>query len=227
MQIFLDTASMEDIKKYADLGIIDGVTTNPALMAREGKQDVKKIIISICEIIKGPVSVEVISRVDHGMFKEARELSKIHDHVVIKIPAIYEGFKALNMIKKSKEKIKTNFTILYTANQALLAAKLGATYVSPFVGRLDVNSSSGIGVIKEIRQVYDNYGYKTQILAASMRTAVLVKEAALAGADVATVPPVSLEDMMHNELSIVALNGFLTDWNRHYKGKTVLGDDVE
>ena len=227
MEIFLDTVNIDDIKKYVNLGIIDGVTTNPALMALEGKLDIKKVIIQICDLVQGPVSVEVVSQKAEGMFEEAIKLSEVHDNVVVKIPSIEEGFRALNLIKKSSKNIKTNFTVLYTANQALLAAKLGATYVSPFIGRLDINSTSGTELISEIRKIYDNYEFTTKILAASMRTAVHVKESALAGADVATVPTNSLEDMINNELSKNALKGFLESWNKEYKGKTMLDHEVD
>jgi transaldolase len=227
MEIFLDTANLAEIKKYYEYGIIDGVTTNPALIALEGNKDIKDTIVQICDLVNGPVSVEVISQNANGMFDEAKKLSNIHENVVVKIPAISEGFKALNLIKINNLDIKTNFTVLYTSNQALLAAKLGATYVSPFIGRLDVNSTSGNDLIHEIRVMYDNFSFRTKILAASMRTAVLVKEAALSGADVATIPSNSLEDMINNELSENALAGFIESWNKLYKGKTMLGEEVK
>jgi transaldolase len=230
MEIFLDTANLDDIQKYHALGILDGVTTNPALIAREGQRDVRDVIVQICELVHGPVSVEVVSQVAEGMVDEALKLSAVHKHVVVKIPATFEGFKALHHIRRHNlehsEQVKTNFTVLYTANQALLAAKLGATYVSPFIGRLDINSTGGPELIREIRQIYDNFGFKTKILAASMRTAVLVKQAALAGSDVATIPVNTLDDMISNELSKNALKGFLDSWNEHYEGKTMLGDEV-
>jgi transaldolase len=203
-------------------------------MAKEGKQDVTKVIKEICDLVKGPVSIEVVSQIAEGMFEEAKELYPLSEHIVVKIPAIPEGFKALNMIREYNKlsggkPIKTNFTLLYTMNQALLAAKLGATYVSPFCGRLDVNTVEGAGItlIKEIRQLYDRNHYDTKILAASMRTASLVREAALAGADVATIPVSALEDMINNELSTNALVGFLLQWDKAgYEGKTMLGKTI-
>ncbi len=211
MKIFIDTANIEEIKKYAKIGIIDGVTTNPALIAKEGL-NFGEVVMEICEIIDGPVSAEVVSLDVDGMVKEAKLISKMHKNIVVKLPATVEGFEALNIV--SKEGIKTNFTIVYTANQALSAAKLGATYVSPFVGRLDVTSTSGKSLIDEIAHIYKNYNFDTQILAASMRNSIYVKHAALSGAHVATIPPEVLHDMLHSELSVVSLNGFLAEWNK-------------
>ncbi len=209
MKIFLDTANIEDIKKFAQMGVIDGVTTNPALIAKEGK-NFKEVVNEICSIIDGPVSAEVISTNAQQMIEEARKIAKIHKNIVVKIPATIEGYKALSVV--AKEGIKTNFTIIYTSNQALIAAKLGATYVSPFVGRLDANSTSGNELIREIVTMYKNYNFETKILAASMRNVIYVKETALAGADVATIPPEVLEQMMNNELTNVSLDGFLKQW---------------
>ena len=157
MKIFLDTANIEDIKKFAEMGVIDGVTTNPALIAKEGK-NFKDVVNEICSIINGPVSAEVISTTSEKMIEEARKIAKIHKNIVVKIPATIEGYKALAIV--AKEGIKTNFTIIYTSNQALIAAKLGATYVSPFVGRLDANSTSGNDLIREIVTMYKNYNYE-------------------------------------------------------------------
>ncbi len=209
MKIFLDTANIEDIKKFAQMGVIDGVTTNPALIAKEGK-NFKEVVNEICSIIDGPVSAEVISTNAQQMIEEARKIAKIHKNIVVKIPATIEGYKALSVV--AKEGIKTNFTIIYTSNQALIAAKLGATYVSPFVGRLDANSTSGNDLIREIVTMYKNYNFETKILAASMRNVIYVKETALAGADIATIPPEVLEQMMNNELTNVSLDGFLKQW---------------
>ena len=211
MKIFIDTANIEDIKKYARIGVIDGVTTNPALIAKEG-QDFREVVMEICDIVDGPVSAEVISLDVEGMVREARLVSKMHENIVVKIPATVEGFEALNVV--AKEGIKTNFTIVYTANQALAAAKLGATYVSPFIGRLDVTSTGGAELIDEIVTIYDNYDFETQVLAASMRNSIYVNFAALAGADVATIPPEVIHDMLHSELSVVSLNGFLAEWDK-------------
>lgn len=211
MEIFIDTANIDEIKKYARIGVIDGVTTNPALVAKEGK-DFREVVTEICEIIDGPVSAEVVSKETDGMIKEARLISKLHKNIVVKLPATIPGFEALNTI--SKEGIKTNFTIVYTANQAMAAAKLGATYVSPFIGRLDVTSTSGSDLIDEISLIYENYNFNTKILAASMRNAVYVKKAAISGAHVATIPPDVIHDLLYSELSEVSLDGFLEEWNK-------------
>lgn len=211
MEFFIDTANIEEIKKYARIGIVDGVTTNPALVAKEG-QDFREVVTEICSIVDGPVSAEVISLDAQGMIKEARLVSKMHKNIVVKIPATIAGFEALNVV--AKEGIKINFTIIYTANQALAAAKLGATYVSPFIGRLDVTSTAGAELIDEIVQIYKNYNFKTKVLAASMRNAVYVKRAALAGAHVATIPPNVMHDMLFSEMSEVSLKGFLADWEK-------------
>jgi len=211
MEIFIDTANIDEIKKYARIGIIDGVTTNPALVAREG-QNFRDVVTEICSIIDGPVSAEVISIDVQGMIREARLIAKLHKNIVVKIPATLAGFEALNTI--SKEGIKTNFTIVYTANQALSAAKLGATYVSPFIGRLDVTSTAGCELIDEIVTIYENYNFQTKVLAASMRNAIYVKNAALAGAHVATIPPEVIHDMLFSELSEVSLKGFLQEWEK-------------
>jgi len=211
MEIFIDTANIDEIKKYARIGIIDGVTTNPALVAREG-QNFRDVVTEICSIIDGPVSAEVISKDVKGMIREARLIAKLHKNIVVKIPATLAGFEALNTI--SKEGIKTNFTIIYTANQALSAAKLGATYVSPFIGRLDVTSTAGAELIDEIVTIYENYNFETKVLAASMRNAIYVKNAALAGAHVATIPPEVIHDMLFSELSEVSLKGFLQEWEK-------------
>jgi len=211
MEFFIYTADINDVKKYSKIGIVDGVTTNPALIAKEGR-DFKEVVTEMCEIIDGPVSAEVVSKDVDGMIREAKLVSKLHKNIVVKIPATVEGFEALNVV--AKEGIKVNFTVLYTANQALAAAKLGATYVSPFVGRLDVTSTGGSELIREIRKIYDNFGFNTKILAASMRNAVYVKHAAMDGADVATIPPNVMHDLIHSELSVVSLDGFLAEWDK-------------
>lgn len=211
MKIFIDTADINEIKRYAKLGIIDGVTTNPAILAKEGR-DIEEVLQEIIAIVDGPISGEVVSLEADEMVREGKILAALHDNIVVKLPANPAGFEALH--KLSSEGIKTNFTLVYTANQALLAAKLGATYVSPFVGRLDVTSTGGSELIREIATIYKNYEFKTQILAASMRTAVYVKEAALAGAHVATIPPSTLADMVTSELSNLALEGFLAQWDQ-------------
>lgn len=209
MQIFLDTADISEIEKYAKLGIIHGVTTNPALIAKSGRS-FGKVVKEICDIIDGPISAEVISKNEVDMIDEARKIANIHRNIVVKIPATLDGFKALSVV--AKEGIKTNFTIVYTANQALVAATLGATYVSPFIGRLDATSSSGIDLITEIVRIYNNYNFETKILAASMRNEIYVKLVALAGVDIATIPPEVLEEMMTSELTELSLDGFLEEW---------------
>ena len=211
MIIFIDTADIEEIKKFAKIGIVDGVTTNPALIAKEGK-DFKKVVNEICEIIDGPVSAEVVSKDVNGMVNEARLIAKMHENIVVKMPATLSGFEALNIV--ASEGIEVNFTVIYTANQALAAAKLGAKYVSPFIGRLDANSTAGSNLIREIRTIYDNFELDTKILAASMRNSIYVKQAALDGADVATIPPDVINDMLVNELSELALEGFLKEWDK-------------
>ncbi len=222
MKIFIDTADISQISKYAKLGFIDGVTTNPALLAKEGRNFLD-VVNEIIEIVDGPISGEVVSLDVEGMVKEARALAKIHENIVVKIPSIPSGFEALKII--STEGIKTNFTVVYTSNQALLAAKNGATYVSPFVGRLDANAGVGSDLIVEIAEIYKNYDFKTQILAASMRNSVYVKNAALAGAHVATIPPEVIDDMMNSELSEVALKGFLDQWQTlSEEKKDIFGD---
>lgn len=211
MKIFIDTANVEEIKKYAKMGIIEGVTTNPALIAKEGR-NFKEVVEEICSIVDGPISAEVISTDVEGMIKEARILAKLHRNIVVKIPIIPEGLEVVSKI--NKEGIKTNVTLMYTTNQALLAAKVGATYVSPFVGRLDATSTSGIDLVKEIVKIYKNYNFKTKILAASMRTPIYVKEVALAGADIATIPPEVLNQMIKSELTNITLKDFLEKWEK-------------
>ena len=209
MKIFLDTANIDEIKKYSKLGIIDGITTNPAILAKDG-QDFREILKEIIQYVDGPISGEVVSLNAEDMEHEAIALASMHPYVVVKLPANFEGLKALNKI--SERGIKTNYTLVYSANQALLAAKNGATYVSPFVGRLDANAGHGHKIIEEIVQIFKNYNFKTQVLAASMRTSLYVKKAAIAGAHAATVPPNILDDMINSELSDSALDGFLKEW---------------
>lgn len=211
MKLFIDTADINLIRKYSKLGFIDGVTTNPAILAKEGKNFVE-VVSEIVELVDGPISGEVVSLDAKGMVLEGRALAKIHQNIVVKLPAIPAGFEALSIL--SAEGVETNFTVVYTPNQALLAAKNGATYVSPFVGRLHANAGSGDDIVRNIVQMYQNYGFKTQVLAASMRNSLYVQEAALAGAHAATVPPVVLEDMINSELSQIALNGFLSEWEK-------------
>ncbi len=213
MQIFIDTADIKEIRRFAKKGIIDGVTTNPALIAKSGG-DFKETVLEIVKVIDGPISVEVIRTDTEGMIEEGLALSKIHPNIVVKIPATWEGIEAVNEL--NSKGVKTNLTIVYKTNQAILAAKAGATYVSPFVGRLDATSTSGIELVREIVEVYRIYGFKTKVLAASMRNEIYVKMAALSGADVVTIPPNVLEQMMNSELTQLGLKGFLDDWHRAF-----------
>jgi transaldolase len=209
MKIFIDTANIEEIKEAHNWGIVDGVTTNPSLIAREGR-DFKEVVREICAIVDGPISAEVVSLDAEGMIKEARELTTIHSNVVIKVPMTLEGLKAVKAL--SGEGIKTNVTLVFSANQALLAAKVGATYVSPFVGRLDDISHQGMEIIAEIVEIYKNYNFKTEIIVASVRSPLHVKEAALCGADIATIPFKVIKQMSKHSLTDIGIEKFLEDW---------------
>jgi len=212
MKFFIDTANLKEIKEAASLGVLDGVTTNPSLIAKEGVKDFHAHIRQICEMVDGPVSAEVVSLDCEGMLKEARELAKIHPNITVKIPIIREGIKAVKVL--SNEGIKTNVTLIFSSPQALLAAKAGATFVSPFVGRLDDISHSGMDIIREIVTIYENYGYETEVLAASIRHPLHVVEAALAGADVATIPFNVIEQLIKHPLTDIGLQKFLADWKK-------------
>ncbi len=209
MEFFLDTAEVEEIKKYAHL--IDGVTTNPTLVAKSGRA-FEDVVKEICEIVDGPISAEVISMEADGMVKEAKEIAKMHKNIVIKVPLCEEGIKATKIL--SEEGIKTNVTLCFSANQALLAAKAGATYISPFVGRLDDISHEGMELVEEIKEIYDNYGFKTKIIVASIRSPLHVKNAALIGADVATIPPKVMEQLFKHSLTDIGIKKFLEDWEK-------------
>ncbi|ADQ04826.1 transaldolase [Caldicellulosiruptor owensensis OL] len=212
MKLFIDTANVNEIREAHSWGIICGVTTNPSLIAKEGR-DFKEVVNEICSIVNGPISAEVISLKAEGMIEEARDLAKIHKNIVIKIPMTAEGLKAVSVL--SKEGIKTNVTLIFSAAQALLAAKAGATYVSPFVGRLDDIGQNGIELIKEIVQIFKNYpDIKTEIIAASIRHPIHVIEAAKAGAHIATVPFKVLEQMTKHALTDVGIERFLKDWEK-------------
>ncbi|MCP3684234.1 MAG: fructose-6-phosphate aldolase [bacterium] len=211
MKFFLDTADIEEIKKANDMGLIDGVTTNPSLVAKTGK-DFKTVADEICAVVDGPISLEVLSVDAEGMISEARELAKINKNVVIKIPMTLDGLKAIKTL--SKEGIKTNCTLLFSSNQALMAAKAGATYVSPFVGRLDDIGQEGMELIGSIKEIYDNYGFKTEILVASIRSPMHVVISAEIGADVATIPFSVLEQMSKHPLTDSGLKKFLEDWEK-------------
>ncbi|ADQ14126.1 fructose-6-phosphate aldolase [Halanaerobium hydrogeniformans] len=212
MKFFIDTANLEEIKKAESLGVIDGVTTNPSLVAKEGDIDFETRIKEICDIVDGPVSAEVVALDAEGMIEEARELAKIADNVVIKIPMTMEGLKAVKTL--SKEGIDTNVTLIFSANQALLAAKAGATFASPFIGRLDDRAHDGMDLIKEIVQIYDNYDLDTEIISASIRHPMHVKNAALAGAHIATIPFNVIETLSKHPLTDMGIERFLEDWNK-------------
>ncbi|AMW33435.1 transaldolase [Fervidobacterium changbaicum] len=216
MKIFLDTANLEEIRQGVEWGIVDGVTTNPTLIAKEGA-DFEKRIKEICELVQGPVSAEVISLNWEGMVEEARKLASIDDHVVVKIPMTPDGIKAVKIL--SAEGIRTNVTLVFSANQALLAAKAGATYVSPFIGRIDDNGNDGIKLLEEIMQIFVNYGFETEVIAASIRHPMHVVEAALIGVDIATVPFEVLKKMFTHPLTDVGIKRFLQDWESYKASK--------
>ena len=215
MKFFIDTANLDQIREAQSLGVLDGVTTNPSLMAKEGITGEKNIIqhyIDICEIVDGDVSAEVISVDYKGMVKEGKILAALHPQIVVKIPMIEDGVKALKYF--SDEGIKTNCTLIFSAGQALLAAKAGATYMSPFIGRLDDISTDGLNLIQEIRDIYDNYGFETQILAASIRHTMHVIECAKIGADVMTGPLSSIKGLLKHPLTDIGLAKFLEDYKK-------------
>ena len=209
MKIFADTANVEDIKQINELGIIDGVTTNPTLVAREGK-DWESVEKQICEIVDGPVSAEVTASEAPAMVEQARVLSKWADNIVVKIPMTAEGLKAVKAL--SQEGIKTNVTLVFSAIQGLLAAKAGATYVSPFLGRLDDIGADGVELVQKLRQIFDNYGYRTEIIAASIRNYQHVEQVALAGCDIATIPAKILVKLWKHPLTDQGLVAFEKDW---------------
>ena len=208
MKIFIDTASVRDIKEAVSLGIVDGVTTNPTLIARENRPS-QEILKEICSLVSGPVSAEVISVESEGMLKEARQLVKIGKNIVIKIPLIKEGLKAVKIL--AGEGIKTNVTLCFSPSQALLAAKCGATYISPFIGRLDDISLCGMDLIRDIKLIYANYSFKTEIIVASVRNPMHVVDAAKVGADIATVPFAVIEQLIKHPLTDIGVAKFLDD----------------
>ncbi len=212
MKFFIDTANLSDIKEAYSLGILDGVTTNPSLMAKEGiagYDAVMKHYLTICEIVDGPVSAEVIATDFEGMVREGEALAALHSNIVVKIPMILEGIKAIKYF--SKKGIRTNCTLIFSAGQALLAAKAGATYISPFLGRLDDVSTSGTGLIQQIRLIFDNYGFETEILAASVRHPMHIIECAEIGADVMTGPLSAIKALANHPLTDIGLQQFLAD----------------
>ncbi|RKY94887.1 MAG: fructose-6-phosphate aldolase [Ignavibacteriae bacterium] len=211
MKFFIDTANVNEIKEAASLGVLDGVTTNPSLVAKEGK-NFRELLDEIVKIVDGPISAEVIATDYDGMLKEARELAAIHKNIVVKIPLIKEGLKAVKTL--SGEGINTNVTLCFSPSQALLAAKAGATYVSPFVGRLDDISTSGMELISQIVQIYGNYNYQTEVLVASIRHPLHLVEAALMGADVCTIPFAVINKLFNHPLTDIGIDKFLSDWKK-------------
>ena len=211
MKFFIDTANIEEIKKANELGMVDGVTTNPSLVAKEGRE-FKGLIKEICQIVDGPVSAEVVSVDRDGMVQEARELSKLADNIVVKVPLIEEGLKAAKVL--AQEGIKTNVTLCFSSIQALMAAKAGASYISPFVGRIDDISHRGMELVEEIVTIYDNYGFETEVIVASIRNPIHVLDAALMGADIATIPFKVIQQLIKHPLTDIGLEKFLADWKK-------------
>ncbi len=216
MKFFIDTANIDEIREAASVGVLDGVTTNPSLVAKEGKE-FKKLLEEICSIVDGPVSAEVVSTDLNGMLTEARDLVKIHSNIVVKIPLIKEGLKAVKVLKG--EGIRTNVTLCFSPNQALLAAKAGAYFISPFIGRLDDISQEGMQLIDQVVTIYRNYSYDTQVLVASVRHPVHVVQAAMIGADIVTMPFKVIDQLIKHPLTDIGLEKFLADWKKTQKGK--------
>lgn len=212
MKFFIDTANLDEIREANELGMIDGVTTNPSLVAKEGDVDFKEHIAKICEIVKGDVSAEVTALDTEGMLREGREYAKIASNVVIKCPLTLDGLKATRIFKE--EGTKVNVTLCFSAAQAILAAKAGAGYISPFIGRLDDIAQDGMQLIRDIVQIYDNYGFETEVLAASIRHPVHIVDCALAGADVATIPFKVIQQLVKHPLTDKGLDSFLSDWKK-------------
>ena len=211
MKFFLDTANIEEIRRGVELGLVDGVTTNPSLIAKEGR-DFEELALEICELVDGPVNLEVVSTDAVDMIHEARYLAGLHKNVYVKLPMIREGLKALHVV--AQEGISVNVTLIFSPGQALLAAKNGAAIVSPFIGRLDDISQEGMGLISEILLMYENYDFGTEVLVASVRNPVHVVEAAKMGAEIATLPAKVLEQLMKHPLTDIGLEKFLADWNQ-------------
>lgn len=212
MKFFIDSANIDEIREAASLGILDGVTTNPSLVAKEGK-NFRRLLDEILEIVEGPVSAEVVATDHEGIVREARELAAIHENIVVKVPLIREGLKAVRQL--SDEGINTNVTLCFSPTQALLAAKAGATYISPFIGRIDDVGTDGMDLIQQIVTIYQNYGYKTEVLAASIRHPLHVLQAAMIGADVATIPFKIIDQMFKHPLTDIGLQRFLDDWKKN------------
>ena len=211
MKFFIDTANVAEIREASNMGMVDGVTTNPTLIAKEGR-DFKEIITEICEIVDGPISAEAISLDTDGMIKEARDLAKIHENIVVKIPMTIDGMKAVKTL--SSEGIHTNVTLVFSPLQALMAAKAGATYVSPFVGRLDDLSQDGMTLVEQILNMYTNYGFETEIIVASVRNPLHVLSAAMMGAHIATIPFKVLDKLAAHPMTDKGIQAFLADWEK-------------
>jgi len=211
MKLFVDTANVEEIREAASLGILDGVTTNPSLVAKE-KRDFKELLVEICSLVDGPVSAEVLATDLQGMLSEARQLAKIHSNIVVKIPLIKEGLKAVKCLRA--EGIRVNVTLCFSPTQAILAAKAGAYFISPFIGRLDDISSTGMDLIRDVVAIYRNYNFETQVLVASIRHPLHVLEAAKIGADVCSMPYKVFEQLAKHPLTDIGLERFLSDWKK-------------
>lgn len=211
MKFFIDTANIGEIQEAARMGVLDGVTTNPSLVAKEGK-DFRKLLEEICAIVDGPISAEVVSTDFDGIMKEGRDLAKIHKNIVVKVPLIKEGLKAVKALKG--EGIRTNVTLCFSPNQALLAAKAGATFISPFIGRLDDISHNGMDLIRQIVTIYRNYAFETEVLVASVRHPLHVVEAAMIGAHICTMPFKVIDQLIKHPLTDIGLEKFLADWHK-------------
>jgi transaldolase len=211
MKLFIDTGNLKDIESLVALGIIDGITTNPSLLAKEGG-DYRSILKRICQIVKGPTSAEVVATDADGMVREGRDLASIDEHIVVKVPFTKEGVKACRTLASEGKRV--NVTLVFSPTQALIAAKVGASYVSPFVGRLDDISTSGMGLVGEIVEIYQNYQYTTEVLVASVRHPLHVVEAARMGADICTCPAAVIESMFRHPLTDIGLERFLKDWEK-------------
>lgn len=222
MKFFVDTADLDEIREASAMGVLDGVTTNPSLMKNAGDVDFHDHIYKICELVDGDVSAEVTATDYEGIMNEARTLTEIHDNVVVKVPLILEGIKALKTC--SEEGIRTNCTLCFSPTQALVAAKAGATYISPFIGRIDDISSNGMELIRQVVQIYENYGFATEVLAASIRHPMHVTEAALMGADVATMPLGVIKKLLNHPLTDNGLERFLNDWKAYEAGLDASGN---
>ncbi len=214
MKFFIDTANIEEIKKAHALGMVDGVTTNPSLIAKENRP-FEELLQEICELVDGPVNGEVVSIDAEGMVEEGRKLAAFHPNIVVKIPMTTEGLKAVKIL--SSENIRTNVTLIFSSMQALMAAKAGASYVSPFVGRLDDISQVGMDLVNDIMNIYGNYGYETEVIVASIRNPIHVVEAALMGADIATIPYKVIEQLAKHPLTDIGMEKFLADWEKRAK----------